>query len=480
MFPGLFRVHVLVDAVCKFHHAAHGRGVFAVFVGVADRGSGFPEFCEKGIRHRGVRHFSFKAREDEACGAARDVDVFADEFTVHARHKVRLREVHVFDAARQFGGEVVAEPFGVHAETDVFQGADARAAGLTHLASVDGHKAVHVDVIRYAVGFAGELEHRRPEERVKVDDVLADEVNLFGRRIGEFLFKVESRLGAERLEACEVPHGGVEPHVEIFARGIRNFNAEIRGIAGNIPVGHAAVGAEPFFVLGEHFGLYAGFAVRAVAARPFAQKFNRARVGQFEEVVRGLLDDRRRARQSALRVLEIRRGIDGSAHFAAVAVLILSAALGAGALDEAVGEEHVLFGVVELFDVLGVNEACSLQTSVDVLREFMVLGTVGAVPKIKLDVEIVQVFFAARGDFGDELLGRDALFLGSNHDGGAVRIVRAHPMHVVAAHSFVTHPDVGLDVFHDVADVEGTVGVWKRRCHEKIAFLVSHRFLHCL
>jgi hypothetical protein len=39
-------------------------------------------------------------------------------------------------------------------------------------------------------------------------------------------------------------------------------------------------------------------------------------------------------------------------------------------------------------------------------------------------------------------------------------------MHLAALHSLVPHPDVGLDVFHDVADVELAVGVRQGGCNE--------------
>jgi hypothetical protein len=60
----------------------------------------------------------------------------------------------------------------------------------------------------------------------------------------------------------------------------------------------------------------------------------------------------------------------------------------------------------------------------------------------------------AGGDLGDELLRRDALLLGGDHDRRAVRVVGADEVHLVAAHALEAHPDVGLDVLHDVADVE--------------------------
>ena len=41
----------------------------------------------------------------------------------------------------------------------------------------------------------------------------------------------------------------------------------------------------------------------------------------------------------------------------------------------------------------------------------------------------------------------------------AVRIVRADEIHLMAAHAHEAHPDIGLDVFHDVANVERSIGI---------------------
>ena len=99
------------------------------------------------------------------------------------------------------------------------------------------------------------------------------------------------------------------------------------------------------------------------------------------------------------------------------------------------------------------------QVAVNLAGQFVVLGGVGAVPVVKADVKAVQVRLAPGSDVGHELLGRFASLLGGNHDGRAVRVVGTHKVDRVALHALETHPDIGLDVFHDVADVEITVGV---------------------
>ena len=89
----------------------------------------------------------------------------------------------------------------------------------------------------------------------------------------------------------------------------------------------------------------------------------------------------------------------------------------------------------------------------------MVFRGVGAVPVIKADVKAVQIGFAPGGDVGDKLLWRLARFFGGDHDGRAVCVVGTNKIHLVALHALKTHPNVSLDVLHDVADMEIAVGV---------------------
>jgi hypothetical protein len=50
-----------------------------------------------------------------------------------------------------------------------------------------------------------------------------------------------------------------------------------------------------------------------------------------------------------------------------------------------------------------------------------------------------------------------------------VRVVRAYKVDRMALHALEPYPDIGLDVFHDVADVEVTVGVGQGGGDEELA-----------
>ena len=330
---------------------------------------------------------------------------------------------------------------------------------------------MHEDVVGRV--HAGKLQHGRPEQRVEVDDVLADEMHLTvrplriltGLRIDEGI-EVQAALLAQRLQRRQVAHRGVQPHVEVLARRIRDGNAEVGLIARDVPVGQRVAGA---FALG-------GFPIGCIAAQPFArlvghlglqpalrqpvmQELAAARIGEAEEVVLGAADDRRAAGQRGIGVDEVGGRVDLAADLAGVAVLVLGVTVGALALDVAVRQEHFLHRIEELLDGARGHQARRLQPPIDLLRQRRVLGRMGGVPVVEADVIAVQIVRPLGGDACHQFFRRDALGLGLQHDRCAVGIIGPHEQHVLAQHALETHPDVSLDVLHDVADVERSVGV---------------------
>jgi len=84
-------------------------------------------------------------------------------------------------------------------------------------------------------------------------------------------------------------------------------------------------------------------------------------------------------------------------------------------------------------------------------------------------MEAIQIGLAASGNIGHEVLRCDPRFFSRDHDRRAVSIIRTHKMHLIATQSHEPHPDVCLDVFHDVANVEWAVRVGQRRRHKQLA-----------
>jgi hypothetical protein len=109
------------------------------------------------------------------------------------------------------------------------------------------------------------------------------------------------------------------------------------------------------------------------------------------------------------------------------------------------------------------------QRAVDALCQRVVLRRVGGVPVVEADMKAVQRGLAAGRDVGHELLRRLARRLGRDHDRRAMRVVGADEVHLVPAQPLEAHPDVGLDVLHDVPDVERSVRIGQRGGDEELA-----------
>ncbi len=457
--PGLLLVDVLVDLVQQVPDLPDGLAELTIRVQQAD---GVPaafvalELLSQRLRggvQRGDR--AAETLGQEARAAAGDVDVLAHEVAVHPRHEILGVEVDVLHRGVQLGGDVVAQPLRVHAEVQVAQRIDAGAARLGHLLARDADEAVHEDVVGHLVRRAGEVQHRRPEQGVEVDDVLADEMDLLVP--GQHLLPVEPLLAAVVLQAGEVADRRVEPDVEVLLLGdVGHADAEIGRVARDVPVAErlVALAVEPLDGLVEHLRLDA-----AGGREPFADEVLALRVGQAEEEVLRGAQLGPGPGERGVRVLQRGGGVDRAAVLAGVAVLVLRAAARALALHVAVGEVHALHRVVELLDRPGVDQAGLLEPPEDVLRALGVLRRMRRMPVVVRDVEAVEVALAARGDAGDERLRGLARLLRRQHDRRAVRVVGADEMHLVPLHALEPHPDVGLDVLHDVADVERAVGV---------------------
>ena len=81
--------------------------------------------------------------------------------------------------------------------------------------------------------------------------------------------------------------------------------------------------------------------------------------------------------------------------------------------------------------------------------------------------EVAQVFAVA---FVDELLRRDAFLLSAQHDRRAVRVIGANVVAFMAAQALEAYPDIGLDIFHHVAEVNRAVGIRQGAGDKNAAF----------
>ena len=202
----------------------------------------------------------------------------------------------------------------------------------------------------------GAAEHGRPEQGVKIDNVLADKVI----QLAFGLFAPEA-IEVDAFAFTEIPETGhvtdrcIQPDIEVFARRIRDFKAEIRRIATDVPLVQATF--QPFTELVGNLFLH------VTGAGPGLEKV--AEFRQLEKKVRGSFLYGRRTRDDRHRIDQVRWRIGGSAGFAVIAVLVVSFAFGAGALDIPIRQKQMFFRIVGLGDFPCGNMAIVPQAGID-------------------------------------------------------------------------------------------------------------------
>ena len=147
--PGFVLVYIFVHAVGQGHDLAHHLAEFALSIQRGDAGQRLAQLLEQRLVASGYgAQATVKPLGDKACGTAGNVDVFADQVGVHARHEVVGVEVDIFITLRELGGQVVAQPFGVHLQAQVLERIQPRAAAFAHFfAVVHRHETVHEHVV---------------------------------------------------------------------------------------------------------------------------------------------------------------------------------------------------------------------------------------------------------------------------------------------------------------------------------------------
>ncbi len=297
------------------------------------------------------------------------------------------------------------------------------------------------------------LQHRRPEQRVEVDDVLADEVD--DPRVRVLRPVVErvlrpARLLRPPLGGGDVADGRVQPDVEELVLFPRDGEPEVRPVPADVPV------VEPLL---EELAQLRGDAGVQEGRLPDEVLQEVCVAREPEEQVGGPPAHRRRAAQPAAWVLQIRGRVGLAALLADVAVLVGSVAVGAAATDEAVRQKARVLLAVRLLHVPPVDVACLLEAAVDQLRVVAVLLRVGGPEEVEGDVEVPEVLLVLLEELGHERVGRHPVLARVQLDGRPVRVVRAQVDGVLAAGLEEARVDVGLHVLHEVPQMDGAVRV---------------------
>ena len=346
--PGHLGVEELVGLVGPLADDDHGAAEVAALVGLAELGelgaAGGEEVAALGV-HGAEAAAAVLVEHLGAAGG--EVGDLADEVGVDAADEVLEVQVHVVDGAVELAGVVEAESLGGEV-LEVGGGGDEGAFALGHLGAVDHQEAVDEDLRGRTV--AGVLELGGPEEAVEADDVLADEVVDLGLGVLPPVLEGLAAFLGPGPEGGHVADGGVEPDVEILVVVAGDFEAEVGSVAGDVPAAEGFV--EPLEEL-------VGGALVGVVGEPLLEEV--AAGLELDEELLALAHDGGAAADGAVGVLEVGGVVGGAADRAVVAVAVGRAAAGAGALDEAVGQEHAAVLAVELVDGARGDEAALLE-----------------------------------------------------------------------------------------------------------------------
>ncbi len=185
--------------------------------------------------------------------------------------------------------------------------------------------------------------------------------------------------------------------------------------------------------------------------------------------MRRCLADGRGAGHHRVRVDQVGRLVGRAAHFATVAVLVFRAALRALALDEAVRQEHFLDRVIRLLDVARVDQPGIAQRRVHRLAQDPVFFRIGRIIVVERNAKAVEIALVFLPHAVDQLFRCDAFQFRAQHDCRAVRIVGAHVVDLMPVHAQRANPDVRLDIFDQVANVDLSVRVRQRGRDENLA-----------
>jgi hypothetical protein len=168
------------------------------------------------------------------------------------------------------------------------------------------------------------------------------------------------------------------------------------------------------------------------------------------------------ARDQRARILQIGSVVGRAAHLAVVAVLVIAAAAWALSLHEPVREKQSALRVEQLLHVAREDVAAFEQTVVDALAQPSVLFGVRRIEVVVGDEEALEVALVLDADLFDQLLGRYAELLRFQHRCGAVRIVGTNVDALITAQALKAHPDIGLDVFEQMPEMDGSIRVRQR------------------
>ena len=180
---------------------------------------------------------------------------------------------------------------------------------------------------------------------------------------------------------------------------------------------------------------------------------------EFNKQVWRLAQLGRRAAQRDSRIDELCRAVMMAAAATIVARFVGRTAIGTLASHETVGQERADLRIKELLDIALLDQSRLANRLPNLCAERPVLRAVRAAVVVEFDIERGKVALVGLLHPGDEFLFAAPRLPRANHHRRAMRVVGTHVNAPVAHQLLEPYPDIGLDVFHQMANVDIAIGV---------------------
>lgn len=177
--------------------------------------------------------------------------------------------------------------------------------------------------------------------------------------------------------------------------------------------------------------------------------------------MRGFAQHGRRATKRALGVNQF-RGTVRVPVVAVVAGLIGQSAIGTGSANKPIRQKRLGFGVKQLLDRSLGHQIGIAKRLPELAAQFAVGIAVGAAVMIELNSESRKITLVRLAHVSDQRFLAASFLASADHDRRPVCVVSAHVEAAISNQLLEANPDIGLQVFHQVPDVNGAVGV--RQC----------------
>ena len=126
-----------------------------------------------------------------------------------------------------------------------------------------------------------------------------------------------------------------------------------------------------------------------------------------------------------------------------------------------------------------IDSTSGIQAVIDQFGIMAAFGRMRGVIVVEFNQEIGKVRPMLAPDALDQLFRGHAVLFGTQHDRSAVGVIGAKVVAFVATQFLEAHPDIGLDVFNQMADVDGTVGVGQGAGDKDAADWLAHGADRC-